>query len=319
MLSNFHVMCIDNTHTVGDTMCNPGRVDGGSCPANVVGALRNQSLGGEVDCAVADHNARGWACEIVDIGAIAGTSTASVGQAVRKRGRTTLLTYGTVDTVDLTTTIDYGAGIGSVTLVHQIGVKPDTAKNPKFSDHGDSGAVVVNDSVQIVGLNFAGDPTGYAIANPIASVLSALNVEVCSHLKQPVKEIKVEKVEIKEHKELKPEIKEHKEFKVEKNEIKELKVEKNERKEHKLEKFEKLEHERIPKPFEIPHIPPGPLGPPVGGGFQHFIGSELRPDLSSGALSGEEDLQALRSELEQRAVEAKSIKDSKDTKELSER
>ena len=178
MLSNFHVMAVDEGHAVGDQMCNPARVDGGACPANVVGALRNQSLGGEVDCAVADHTARAWAAEIVDVGAVRGTNQTAIGESVRKRGRTTLLTAGTVDTVDLTTTIDYGNGIGEVMLTRQIGINPDTQRNPKFSDHGDSGAVVVNDANEVVGLNFAGDESGYAIANPISSVLETLGVDM---------------------------------------------------------------------------------------------------------------------------------------------
>jgi hypothetical protein len=147
LLSNFHVMCVDNTHAVGDAMTQPSRVDGGACPGGVVGTLARQSLGGQVDCAVADiSGARGNVCEIVDIGAVAGQAVAALGQKVRKRGRTTMLTYGEVDSVHLTVTVDYGAGIGNVTLTDQIGIKPDTAHNPKFGDHGDSGSVVVDDA-----------------------------------------------------------------------------------------------------------------------------------------------------------------------------
>src|SRR5260370_22290689 len=35
LLSNFHVMCLDNGWHVGDTMAQPGPVDGGTCPASV--------------------------------------------------------------------------------------------------------------------------------------------------------------------------------------------------------------------------------------------------------------------------------------------
>src|SRR5262245_55093971 len=114
LLSNFHVMCIDNNFHIGDTQAQPSLVDGGSCPGGVVGTLARQSLGGSVDCAVADiSGSRGESCEIVDIGFVAGTNTASLGQAVRKRGRTTGLTFGTVDSINLTVSIDYGAGIGT--------------------------------------------------------------------------------------------------------------------------------------------------------------------------------------------------------------
>jgi hypothetical protein len=180
LLSNFHVMCVDNGWSVGDDMTQPSRVDGGNCPANVVGELQRASLGGQVDCAVASHTARGYSCSIVDIGWVAGKATASVGMAVRKRGRTTGLTYGTVDTVNLTVSINYGDGLGTVTLTNQIGIDVDPAKSAQFGDHGDSGSVVVDDNRRVVGLYFAGDSTGsYGVANPIQAVLDALNVRIC--------------------------------------------------------------------------------------------------------------------------------------------
>ena len=52
-------------------------------------------------------------CEIVDIGAVAGTAARRSAYTVRKRGRTTGLTYGSVDSISLTVNLDYGGGIGS--------------------------------------------------------------------------------------------------------------------------------------------------------------------------------------------------------------
>jgi hypothetical protein len=326
MLSNFHVMCIDNGWSAGDQMAQPGRNDGGTCPANVVGGILRASLGGTVDCAVADITAsRGNACEIIDIGPINGTDVASMGLAVRKRGRTTGLTYGTVDSVDLTVSIDYGDGLGMQTLLHQIGVKPDPTHSAKFSDHGDSGAVVVNSGGKVVGLNFAGDDTGYGIANPIADVFAALGISMCTskslikelkEIPKEHKEAKLEKLEFKEHKPEKYEIKEIKHEKLEKLEQKfehkEIKLEKFEHKEIKLEKLEHPEKDfrsefEDPKRSEGDPFQPGfPFGPgmPGFGGMAmggtvgaagttpgpHFISRELRPDLSRGALSREPDV-----------------------------
>ena len=259
MLSNFHVLCIDSTFHTGDQQAQPGLVDGGHAPADVVGSLQRQSLGGSVDCAVADiAPGRGTTCEIMDIGAVTGTATATLGQSVRKRGRTTGLTYGTIDSVNLSVNIDYGPGLGVKTLTHQIGIKPDVAHNAKFGDHGDSGSVVVNDKVEVLGLHFAGDPTGYAIANPIADVLSALDVSLCTSVaKAPFKDFKDHKLEGKE---LKIEKFEHKEHKFEKNEGKELKIEKVEHKERKFEKNEikELKHEKFEhKELEKTHLEKG--------------------------------------------------------------
>ena len=346
MLSNFHVMCIDDGFHAGDTQAQPGLVDGGSCPGDAVGTLARQSLGGSVDCAVAEVTAsRGTACEIVDIGSIAGTNTVSLGDAVRKRGRTTGLTYGIVDSVNLSVNIDYGDGLGTKTLTNQIGVKPDPAHNPKFGDHGDSGSVVVNNAREVVGLHFAGDPTGYGVANPIAAVLAALNVSMCTSVVK-LKEIKLEKIE-KHEKHEKPEVKEHKlEAKELKLEVKELKREKIESKDAKVEKLETKEIAKLEHPekgiggikekdgkqlkeggFEGPGGP-GP-GDPIErrlralegalGELTHFITQAQRPDLSYGALASEPDLAAQSTRLAEDAERAKDAKDAKDVEKLAER
>src|SRR5207302_4156410 len=116
------------------------------------------------------------------------------------------------------------------TLTNQVSVRPDTAHNPLFSDHGDSGSVIMDASRKVVSLLFAGSPDGHTLGNQIADVLSALNVTMCVGTKSVLKDVKDHKVEIKEVKDKdKPEVKEHK---IEKTEIKEIK-EKPEVKEHK--------------------------------------------------------------------------------------
>jgi hypothetical protein len=186
LLSNFHVLAVDTGARPGDVMAQPSRVDGGACPASVVGTLARWSLGGSVDGAVAWATRRGVAGQVAGVGALAGTATATVGAAVRKRGRTTGLTFGIVDTVDLTITLDYGGGIGNRTLRQQVGVRPDTFRSPRFGGPGDSGSVLVDGANRVLGLYFAGDTTaGYGIANPIGPVLSALAVHLGSTTTAP--------------------------------------------------------------------------------------------------------------------------------------
>lgn len=181
MLSNFHVMCVDDGWSVGDTMAQPGRPDTGSCPADAVGTLQRASLGGKVDCAAAKITARGHNCSIEDIGPIEGTATAVLDEPVRKRGRTTGLSHGFVDDLSLSVTIDYGDGLGDVTLTNQIGIEVDSSQSAEFGNHGDSGSVVVNANREVVGLYFAGSDDGsYGVANPIDAVLTALNVRLCT-------------------------------------------------------------------------------------------------------------------------------------------
>lgn len=192
LLSNFHVMCGDDEWKKGDEMVQPSLVDDGECQNDVVGELQRASLGGEVDCAVATHTTRGIAFEIVDIGEVTGISKASMDMSVRKRGRITELTYGIVDTVDLTVRSDYGDGLGEVTLKNQIGMKVDSSKSSQFSNLGDSGSVVVNDKSEVVGLLYAGTEDGtYGAANPIQAVLDALNVSIIAPPPQAPKGFRV--------------------------------------------------------------------------------------------------------------------------------
>ncbi len=231
MLSNFHVMCVDDSWSVGDTMAQPSRVDGGSCPADQVGALARAQLTPSVDGAVASISGRPHVCEILEIGDINGTAVAAQNMAVRKRGRTTELTHGTVTAVDYTTSVDYGDGLGVVTFTNQIRIVNDAAQSAFFGKKGDSGSVVVDSSNNVVGLYFAGNSTGtVGVANQIAAVLSALDVSMCSGgIKKFEKEwakeflndkwLKHEKLEIKEievKERLKDYIKEWKEYAYEK-------------------------------------------------------------------------------------------------------
>lgn len=182
LLSNYHVMCIDKSWSVGDVITQPSRIDQATIPNSVVALLQRGVLGDKVDCAVAEVIRRPTECGIVDIGNVSGkTNLPSLGQTVRKRGRTTGLTFGIVDTLDLTIIVNYGPDVGDVTLTSQIGVRPDTTQNSKFSDAGDSGSVVVNDTADVVGLHFAGNSDeGYGVSNPIDAVLEALNVTICT-------------------------------------------------------------------------------------------------------------------------------------------
>lgn len=327
LLSNFHVMCVDNGWSPGDTMAQPSRVDGGTCPTDVVAELTRASLNSKVDAAVARRTARSSTCEIVDIGNVAGKTSATIGMAVRKRGRTTELTHGTVDVVNLTVNVPYCDGLGTVTLTNQIGIDVDAAQSTVFGQGGDSGSVVVDASRRIVGLYFAGSTDGtYGVANHIDDVLTEMDIELCVS-KPPIKELKDGPKEFKElgPKELGPkEFKEFKEFGP-----KELKdfgpKEFKERKEFK-------EHKESPKEFkepkeiyegpekrffegpdkgivEGPELPRRPGGPDVidrlnrlesaVSHLMHFISSELRPDLSKGSLRGERDLQREAEEAQQ--------------------
>ena len=181
-LTNFHVACVDDTWSVGDAMAQPSRPDGGSCPADRYGTLTRSSLSENVDGAVITlDEGVDRECRIEEIGDVQGTVAAQVGTAVRKRGRTTRLTFGQVASTDATVTVNFGDGIGTRTLKNQIRVTPDTAQNARFSDRGDSGSVVVDANNRVLGLLWAGATNGSAtFLNPINHVLNELDIELCT-------------------------------------------------------------------------------------------------------------------------------------------
>lgn len=175
-LTNWHVIVADEDSATGDTIAQPAIGDFGTCPADVIGTLARSSLGGKVDCAVLRlDTARSVSHAILNIGAVTRHSTVNIGDSVRKRGRTTGLTYGIVESTDLTLIVNYGPGIGSITFTDQIGIAPVSGI---FGTTGDSGSVVVDAFDNAVGLHFAGTTSGHVAANPIMDVLEELAVHL---------------------------------------------------------------------------------------------------------------------------------------------
>jgi hypothetical protein len=186
-LSNWHVLVAGTTGQFDVTQPGPG--DGAGCPGDVIGQVSRSAINEYVDCAVSTLNpsARGFACRIEGIGYYNGPAVTAINNRVVKRGRTTGLTYGDVDSVDLTVKIEV-AGL-SRTFRHQIGIWRAAGVNAVWGNPGDSGSVVVgwpNYRNEVVGLHFAGStgnpffPDGaYGVANPIFPVLDQLNVEMC--------------------------------------------------------------------------------------------------------------------------------------------
>ena len=312
-LTNFHVAAVDTSWHVGDRMVAPSRIDTGTVPADEFGAIVRATLSGAVDGAVISIDAgRANQCSVVEIGQVRGVRTATMGMAVRKRGRTTGLTFGTVDGIAGSVIVNYGDGIGTRTLTNQISIATDTARNPLFSDHGDSGSVIVDDAGFVVGLLFAGAGSSTA-ANQITDVQSELNVRICVG-KSVIKDLKDGRKDVVKDKELR----------------KELAKEKDLRKEFLPEgkRLKDLRDVVVPGPgLPIPPVDPGPL---AGGGqaalearlaaleaqlatLTSYIGTEERPDLSASAFAGEpaldaETTAALRAELEQQAADAAAAK-----------
>ena len=123
----------------------------------------------EVDAAIASPNDEADILdEILEIGAIDGfIENPTLGLAVKKFGRTTRLTEGSIQQINATIRVNYG-GSKLATFVNQLVMGA-------MSQGGDSGSLVVNDT-KAVGLLFAGsDKT--TIASPIKFVMDSLNIK----------------------------------------------------------------------------------------------------------------------------------------------
>jgi hypothetical protein len=108
--------------------------------------------------------------EIQSIGKVSQTTPARLGMPVRKFGRTTGLTTGTVKVLDATITINYFNGC-QARFERQIITTP-------MSQGGDSGSLLVDGSAPLaVGLLFAGSAQA-TTHNPIQLVLDNLKVDL---------------------------------------------------------------------------------------------------------------------------------------------
>jgi hypothetical protein len=220
ILSNNHVLAESDQAKIGDTIDEPGLIDNGCVPLSHAGsALRPVGVlkyyvplatrQSNVDAALAavtpgvvdpagsilqlDAPGTGPNSSLGAAPPMAGTGEAlnagNLGSIeLAKSSRTTGLTCSTVETVDLSVKVDYFKDCAetqpyySKIFSNQIGIAGD-----RFSDSGDSGALVVDSSnAQPVGLFFAGgtdgDGNGLSVANPIGDVLRELGTQAGARL-----------------------------------------------------------------------------------------------------------------------------------------
>lgn len=124
----------------------------------------------EVDCALAKPlDPSKFTGDILGIGQVSGTKAAALGMKVRKSGRTTGYTEGTVTLLNATVNVAYGSRTARFT--GQVITTP-------ISQGGDSGSLIVDGTEnKAVGLLYAGSNLS-TIFNPIDKVLAALKVTI---------------------------------------------------------------------------------------------------------------------------------------------
>ncbi len=174
ILSNNHVLAATNTGARGDEIYQPGSADGGG-PGDRIGILEHwvpiDFSGGhnEVDCAMAKTLGR-WdrnSIRLVEgIGTPHAETDATVGQSVRKSGRTTQLTLGTILSDNASIRVRYGPG--------QLAAFINQLQYTHMTLGGDSGSLIWDQkSLTVVGLHFAGSKAA-SYGNKIKRVLSLL-------------------------------------------------------------------------------------------------------------------------------------------------
>jgi hypothetical protein len=220
ILSNNHVLAESDQGKIGDTIDEPGLIDNGCVPLSNAGStlrpvgtlkyfvpLADRQSNVDAALAAVSPGAIDPAGSILQFDQAATGSNGSLGAAppvagsgealnannlgsvqLVKSGRTTGLTCSTVESVDLSVRINYFKDCAesqpyyTKTFANQIGIAGE-----KFSDSGDSGALVVDASnAEPVGLLFSGgtdgDGAGLSVANPISDVLQELSSQAGSRL-----------------------------------------------------------------------------------------------------------------------------------------
>lgn len=186
-LSNNHVFARQNQAAIGEDIVQPGRVDSvpqcdTAFPTHVADLSQFKKItfgllflfgNNRIDAAIAKIKAgTAYSCA-TECGYTPGANPVvapSLGMVVKKCGRTTMLTSGTVTGLNVTVVVSYSGG-----------------KNARFtgqlqfsdiSDPGDSGSLIVDNTNHPVALLFAGSATT-TIGNPITEVLNNFGVSIC--------------------------------------------------------------------------------------------------------------------------------------------
>lgn len=193
ILSNNHVLAESNNAAIGDQILQPGKHDGGEwgkdriatltdyipiefvgldgCVgkiAKLFGAKQAENL---VDAAIAKPVEEGLLKkEILEIGIPHGLNvTPELGLIIQKSGRTTALTKGTIEQLDVTVQVQYGEG--------KIAIFSDQIMAGNMCSGGDSGSAVLDTDKNLVGLLFAGSDTSTVI-NRIKHVFDLLDLNL---------------------------------------------------------------------------------------------------------------------------------------------
>ncbi len=178
ILTNNHVAAASNSAKPGDVIAQPGAADNGRFPQDQVGILEKFipirfDTVNDIDAALVWTAYRYIQNRHVTFKLAGPAVAARLGMTVKKNGRTTQATLGTVTDVSANIRVGYPGGVAE--FRNQIGIR---GVGGVFSRGGDSGSVIVTaSSNQPVALLFAGArDNSITFANPMAAVIQLLDI-----------------------------------------------------------------------------------------------------------------------------------------------
>ena len=188
-VTDYHVLFSGPDHPPAPTVTvgNPDPDESCTkCCVNRFGSYTAGHYDATADIAIAVLDAGlEWLAEIESIGIVRGRHDATVAEAatlsynVRKYGRTTRLTGGTLQAVGATFT-ETNETIGPRTCTNALAVRPNPrsdGSSVRFSAPGDSGSAYVNDANEVIGVHFTGNPgsgqptTGWSWGTEIKAII----------------------------------------------------------------------------------------------------------------------------------------------------
>jgi hypothetical protein len=176
-LSCAHVLAVDNNYSIGDEISQPAGI------GTRIGQLEQVVLSNNTDAAVARiYDNVNYAFFINHIGPLTGVAYKadidelySSGQrTVRKSGITTGLTFGMIETLEESITVNYPY-IGPWSFAEQIKIR-SSIQGRLFSNGGDSGSCIIDVFGRVIGIVMGGGSSGFTYANHIQDVTNALNI-----------------------------------------------------------------------------------------------------------------------------------------------
>jgi len=187
ILSNAHVLAGSAQAAVGDEIVQPAIADGGVSGPDRIATLKafipfdyaSDGFPNMVDAALAEIVSPGIAYQLAFMGTANGPSRVSksvrVGMRVQKTGRSTGHSWGKVIDTDFQAIVPYPDPDNPAKLRNVL--FRDQVLCTRFTDAGDSGALVLSSSGKVVGLHFAGSDD-VSVFNRINIVFDALDIEL---------------------------------------------------------------------------------------------------------------------------------------------